>query len=91
MHKLIELVKQLEPLKVKRNPAIAFVLGFAFGPVGLGIYFKSWMDAFVALALWFVFLVLLGVPSGEILGVLGPTFSGLYGLHRARTSNERIR
>jgi hypothetical protein len=81
-----EAVKELEPLPTRKNVALAFALGFAFGPFGVGIYFKSPKDFFICLAMLLVSILFFGF--GVIAGWL---FSACYGAWRAHTSNETLR
>jgi hypothetical protein len=72
------------PLKKRKNPGIAFVVGFFFGPVGLGIYFESWPDFLLPLAI--IILTAFGT-----LGLAAPVawmFCGAWGAVRASTSNK---
>jgi hypothetical protein len=41
----------MKPLKQHKNVAVAAVLAFLFGGIGLGIYLRSWRDFAVALAI----------------------------------------
>ena len=43
-HQLPHICKSLPPMKEDKNPFVAGVLGLLFGPFGIGIYFKSWVD-----------------------------------------------
>jgi hypothetical protein len=77
----IEIVKNLEPLKEPKNAALAFFLGFLFGPFGIGIYFKSGKDFAICFAMLMVGVLFFGF--GAIPGWL---FSACYGAWRAQQS-----
>ena len=82
-HQLPHICKSLPPMKEDKNPFVAGVLGLLFGPFGIGIYFKSWVD----FAICFVLLVLLGVTG--VLAPVGWLFAAAYGVHRAKESNKK--
>lgn len=80
-----ELVEELQPLHARKNVALAFALGFVFGPFGIAIYFKSPKDFFVCFAMLIVGIFFFGIG-----GVIGWLFSACYGAWRAHTSNENL-
>lgn len=82
-----EAIKELAPLRERRNVFLAAAIGFAFGPLGVAIYLKSAKDFFLCLAILLVLSVLLFFGPGEILGWL---FSPAYAAWRAHTSNEKL-
>ena len=61
-HGIKELVSHLPPLRTRKNPVIAGLLGFLFGGVGLGLYLGTWSDFFVPILVFmglsFIFPVL---------------------------------
>lgn len=82
-----EAIHSLSPLKNKKNPVIAAVLGVLFGAIGIGIYFRSWKDFFICMGL-FIGLIILIPGLGALPGWL---FSAIYGAYRAHTSNENLK
>ena len=85
-------LSRLPPLSRRRNPALALVLGFLFGGIGLGIYFWSWRDLLVALVIGAI-VALIGLAVGfEPLpsSILAGGVVGVYGRLRAIDSNERL-
>jgi hypothetical protein len=78
------------PLRTKKSPRLAFVLGFLFNGVGLGIYFRSWVDLIVPIIASSAWLMLIGALhySGRWIGVL--LIGGLWGLLRTVSSNKRL-
>lgn len=73
-------------LKTKKNPVAALLLGCCFGCIGTGIYFGTFMDFFVPLAV-FIVLSILGVDIGAVPGWL---FAGVWGMIRAMDSNNKL-
>ncbi|MBE5320119.1 hypothetical protein IM793_13205 [Pedobacter sp. MR2016-19] len=68
-----------------KNPFLSAVVGFFFGPIGIGIYFKSFTDFF-----WcFVFLIGLFILIPGLGIVPGWLFSAVYGGYRAHSSNQK--
>jgi hypothetical protein len=65
------------PPKRGKNPVVAFVMGAAFGPLGVGLYLESWFDFFVSLGL---------VVTGSVMtvGLGAPVFWVLCGAYAAR-------
>ncbi len=82
-----EAVKSLRPLHEQKNEILAALLGFAFGAIGVAIYFRSAKDFFVCMAIFFGLTMLVPFGPGELLGWL---FSPAYAFWRARTSNEKL-
>jgi hypothetical protein len=82
------LVSKLPPLKRRKNPVVAALVGFMFGSVGLGIYLRSLVD-FVAPLVVFVMLVVMNqaTVAGWLVGAL---IAGAYGFCRTLDSNERL-
>jgi hypothetical protein len=80
-----ETIKALPPLHNRKSPLLAFIIGFFFGPLGIGIYFQSAKDFLICLGMLFAGMLFFGV--GVVLGWL---FSACYGAWRAYTSNERL-
>jgi hypothetical protein len=76
----------LPPLKRRKNPSLALVIGFATGGLGLAIFFWSIVDLFIPLAI----VVILGAVIGAYGVIGGAIVAALYGYARAATSNERL-
>ena len=83
---LIGLMDNLSPLQGEKNPVLAGLIGFLFGGIGLGIYFKSLTDFLMLLAI----TIAASVTLGEAGIVAGATISGTYGYYRALTSNAKL-
>jgi hypothetical protein len=89
LEQVTQTIDPFPPLRTKKSPRLAFVLGFLFNGVGLGIYFRSWVDLIVpsiASIVWLMLTVALH-HSGLWIGVLA--IGGLWGLLRTVSSNER--
>ena len=80
---------QLKPLKQRKSPSVASVCGFTFGGLGLGLYFGTWTDFFLPVAIWLVIMVL-AAPTGELLLITAPVFCAIYGFRRATASNRKL-
>jgi hypothetical protein len=76
----------LPPVQSRKNPWLAFVLGFLFSGVALGIYFRSWIDFIVPTVIWLVLIV----TPGDAGFWIGAFIGGVWGLLRVVNSNERL-
>ncbi|MDB4947683.1 MAG: hypothetical protein JWM27_332 [Gemmatimonadetes bacterium] len=87
-----EVLNDLEPLKGRKNPVIAFVLGFLLQGIGVGLYLESWKDFFMCVGIFVLFFgILLPTVIGEAFLIpAAALFCGIYGAWRATTSNERL-
>jgi hypothetical protein len=74
------------PLRARQSPSLAFVLGFLFSGVGLGIYFRSRVDLIVPSIVW---VILIATLEGQQL-LVGAVIGGLWGLLRTVSSNKRL-
>lgn len=86
------LMRLLPPLRTRKNPTIAAIVGFVFGGIGIAIYCASLPDVFVCV-LW-VFLIVATLPADVfslglpyIVAVLG---TAVYGYFRVSASNARL-
>jgi hypothetical protein len=81
---------KLPVLKVERKPGTAAIIGLVFGSVGLGIYFRSFLDFLIPSVIGFMIGFVTAVAGVAVLGLLaGVVFSTCYGYYRAQESNER--
>ncbi len=51
LHHSFRHAKDLKPVGPGKNPTTAFCMGFAFGPFGVGLYLRSWIDFLITFAL----------------------------------------
>lgn len=85
----LTVLNKLPVLKKRRLPSLAFAIGFLFGGVGLGLYFRSFIDFLAPIAVILALsLAGYGVGSGGYL--VGAFIAGLYGAFRAANSNDRL-
>lgn len=87
-----KLMDNLAPLKAKKDPALACIIGFFAGGIGLGLYFWSFVDFIFPLAI----AVAISITAGAVLQddliawLSGALIASLYGYFRAKNSNDRI-
>lgn len=77
--------KGMPPVGSGKNPLIGFVMGFFFGPIGVGLYLRSVGDFFLSLA-----MVLMGAFFTA--GLATPVFwvlCGAWAYTRIKNSNEQ--
>lgn len=83
---------KMKRLKQKKNPVIAFILGFLLQGIGVGLYLESWKDFFVCVGIFVLFFgILLPTVVGEAMLIpAAAIFCGIYGAWRADSSNNKI-
>lgn len=86
LEQIARIMNPLRPLRARKTPWLAFVLGFLLSGIALGIYFRSWVDLVVPPVIW---LVLIATP-GDAGFWAGAVIGGRWGLLRAVNSNERL-
>ena len=82
-HHLPHICNDLPPLKEGKSPFTAGIMGFLFGPFGIGLYFKSWLD----FGICFAILVILAMTG--VLAPVGWMLAAVYGIIRAKASNKK--
>ena len=83
----IKAVERLPTLSKSKKPGVAAFVGFAFGGIGLGLYFRSFIDFLLTI----VAGLLVTVATSAALGwVTGAVIAGVYGFYRAQDSNKRL-
>lgn len=75
----------LPPLRARKSPLLACLIGFATSGIGLVFYFRSLVDLVVSLGMAAATFWVLG--SSEFFA--GMLIGGLYGCLRALSSNRR--
>ena len=93
LEQVARVMDPLAPLRTKKRPWLAFILGFLLSGIALGIYFRSWVDLVIPTAIWAIGIAVDSLfPS--VLGDAGfwggAIVGGLWGLLRAINSNERL-
>lgn len=71
LEQIARVTNPLPPVQCRKNPWLAFVLGFLFSGVALGIYFRSWIVFIVPTVIWLVLIVTpedAGFWIGEFIG-----------------------
>jgi hypothetical protein len=86
---ICDLIGNMKPLEREKDPAVACLIGFFFGGVGLGIYFKSFVDFLMPIGVTLALYALNGV-FGNAGWFIGAIVAGLYGYYRALTSNAKL-
>jgi hypothetical protein len=82
---LAQVMNPLPPLRARKHPWLAFVLGLLLSGIGLGVYFRSWIDLIIPT----VILVALANLVGGYGFLLAAVIGGVWGLLRVVNSNER--
>ncbi|HEX3019703.1 MAG TPA: hypothetical protein VHP36_05355 [Chitinispirillaceae bacterium] len=81
-----EMFEKLPVLNDRKDPTLSAILGLLFGGIGLGIYFRSFIDFLLPILITMVFVAIF-----EDVGFLGGVlFASIYGYFRALTSNQKM-
>ncbi len=75
----------LDPLKKRKSPFIAALLGFLCGGIGVGLYLESFSDFLICLVVGILLAVIVPGP-GILLGAIG---AAVWGALRADASNKK--
>ena len=78
-----KMMKKLPPVRGKRA-GVACIVGFIFGGIGLAVYFRNVVDAFIPLG---VALALMVVARTDIGWLAGAVVAALYGYYRVQLSD----
>lgn len=88
-----KILDRLNVLHAAKNENIAAAVGFLFGGIGLGIYFRSFIDVVIPIVT-FVVLTYISQTAADIATtyswLAGAIFASLYGYARVRNSNARL-
>jgi hypothetical protein len=90
---IVKALGGLPTLRKEKKPGRAALIGFAFGGIGLGLYFRSFIDFLVPVATLVAVAAISkaaasGLASAGWLG--GAALAGVYGFYRAQDSNKRL-
>jgi hypothetical protein len=80
-------IEHIPTLSRDRSPTVALIVGFLFGAIGLGIYFRSFLDFVVSLAVCVLAASQIGASGLLVSGLI----IGVWGYLRAHNSNGRRR
>jgi hypothetical protein len=86
---LLKQLPYLPALRRRKNPLLALVIGFVAGGIGLGVYFRSVVDAVIPIALS-VAVAFYSAQALDLGWMLGPGIAATYGYARVQDSNARI-
>jgi hypothetical protein len=79
----------MKPLKQHKNVAVAAVLAFLFGGIGLGIYLRSWRDFGVAIAIG-LGMSSVALQAGQFGFLIVGAALGVYAVVRVHRSNGQL-
>ncbi|HXP53922.1 MAG TPA: hypothetical protein VN847_03160 [Streptosporangiaceae bacterium] len=84
--------ERMQPLRKEYKPANAAIIGFLFGGIGLGLYFKSVTDFLIPVGFAVATAIAAAMTTSQTgLGVLsGALIAARWGYYRARQSNARL-
>jgi hypothetical protein len=88
LERIARMMNRFPPLRERKKPWIALVVGFLPFGIALGPYFRSWRDLIVLAIIW-VLLFAVSTPFEADL-LIGAVIGGVWGLLRAVNSNERL-
>lgn len=75
----------LSPPRKQRNPAVAAIVGFLFGGVGLALYFRTVVDLVIPVLFSLASVAVGAAMNSRELGVVAGAFiASRWGYHRAR-------
>jgi hypothetical protein len=69
-----------------KNAAIACIVGFMFGGIGLAVYFRNVVDLFFPVAVAIAASLVIGLDVGWLAGAL---VTALYGYFRVQLSDQQ--
>ena len=81
-----EILDGMPPLKCEKDPGVSCAVGFFFGSLGLGIYFKSFVD--FVLPMFFLIVATLAMGDLGLFAVW--ILTAAYGYLRAVNSNAKL-
>jgi hypothetical protein len=86
---LLKQLPYLPPLRRRRNPVWALVIGFLTGGLGLGIYFRSLIDIPIPMILA-TGVAFYSAQALDLGWALGSGVAAAYGYARVQDSNSRL-
>jgi hypothetical protein len=85
-HTVKDLYEGLPALPHRKSPVVAGLLGFLFGGIGLGLYFRTWKDGVFPILAFAMLSMICPWGLGEFAGAV---FACIWGVVRAADSNTR--
>lgn len=85
----LNVADRMEPLKTRKNPILAAILGFAFGGLGTGVYLENWSDVLIPFGMMLL-IVIVSIPTGGTLCITIPFFWARYAYRRVQVSNRTL-
>jgi hypothetical protein len=83
------IARRRKPLPRDRSAVLAAIIGLLFGAIGVGIYFRSFLDFVLGSLLTIVAFMGFAMTGSAMTLLLCTTAPALYGFHRVRTSNVK--
>jgi hypothetical protein len=71
VERIARIMDSLPSLADRKNPWLAFVLGFLLSGIAFGIYFRSWVDLIVPTAIWLMLIATSGDAGFWVGAVIG--------------------
>lgn len=81
-----KMMMRLPPVRGK-SAAVACLVGFMFGGIGLAVYFRNVVDVFFPIAVAIAASLVIGLDVGWLAGAL---VSALYGYFRVQLSEQQV-
>jgi multisubunit Na+/H+ antiporter MnhG subunit len=83
------IARHRKPLPRDRSATVAAIIGLLFGGIGVGIYFRSFLDFVLCSVLTLVASMAFVMTESVMTLLLCATAPALYGFHRVRASNVK--
>jgi hypothetical protein len=78
------------PLARRKSASAAAVIGLLFGGIGVGLYFRSFLDFVLCCLFTVVAFAAFAISGSPMTLLLYVSASALYGFHRVRASNVKL-
>lgn len=83
------IARKIGPLPRRKSAPVAAIVGLVFGAIGVGIYFRSFLDFVLCTLLTLVASTAFVISGSAMTLLLCMTAPALYGFHRVRASNQK--
>jgi hypothetical protein len=87
-----EMIDDIEKMMMRlpsvrgKSAAVACIVGFLFGGIGLAVYFRNVVDLFFPVAVAFAASLVIGLNAGWLAGAV---LAALYGYFRVQLSEQQ--